>query len=73
MKYFTIYLIIGTVVLNSEYSGGGNLAVKHNPTNIVHKGSKGGTTGCGANTRENSQHWTDTHSKITCDKNGCKN
>lgn len=26
------------------------MAVKHIPTNIVHKGTKGGTTGCGTDT-----------------------
>ena len=49
------------------------MAVKHIPTNEVHKGTKGGTTGCGFDTREHSDHWVNTSSKITCDKNGCKN
>jgi hypothetical protein len=47
--------------------------VKHTPTGIVHKGQKGGTTGCGTNTNTISTHWTNTNDKITCDKNGCKN
>lgn len=52
------------------------MAVKHSPPNgksIVHKGQKGGNTGCGVNTSANPAHWTNSHSKITCDKNGCKN
>lgn len=48
------------------------MAVKHVPTGIVHKGAKGGQTGCGFNTRDNSSHWLNTLEKITCDKNGCK-
>jgi hypothetical protein len=49
------------------------MAVKHTPTDVVHQGSKGGTTGCGANTKDHSDHWVDSHQKISCDKNGCKN
>ncbi|ELU50238.1 hypothetical protein [Vibrio campbellii] len=49
------------------------MAVKHTPTGIVHKGKKGSTTGCGFDTKKESPHWSDSHSKITCDKNGCKN
>lgn len=49
------------------------MAVKHTPTGVVHKGNKGGQTGCGANTREHPEHWVSSHSKITCNKNGCKN
>jgi len=48
------------------------MAVRHKPTGEVHKGNKGGTTGCGFDTRENSGHWENTSDKITCDKNGCK-
>ncbi len=33
------------------------MAVKHTPTNEVHKGSIGGKTGCGFDTREHSSHW----------------
>ncbi|SEW44086.1 hypothetical protein SAMN05421841_3145 [Chryseobacterium wanjuense] len=47
--------------------------VKHTPTNIVHKGQKGGMTGCGTNTNTLPDHWVNTNDKITCDKNGCKN
>jgi hypothetical protein len=49
------------------------MAVRHNPTGVVHQGNKGGTTGCGVDTKKNSPHWVDSHQKITCDKNGCKN
>lgn len=49
------------------------MAVKHIPTEEVHKGQKGGTTGCGTNTNTHSSHWINSHDRITCDKNGCKN
>lgn len=49
------------------------MAVKHTPTNEVHSGTKGGTTGCGFDTTVNADHWVNTSSRITCDKNGCKN
>ncbi|WP_291871055.1 hypothetical protein [Maribacter sp.] len=49
------------------------MVVIHTPTGEVHKGQKGGTTGCGFNTTENSGHWINTSKKITCGKNGCKN
>lgn len=49
------------------------MAVKHKRTGEVHRGRKGGTTGCGVNTRENLSHWVNSHDKITCRKNGCKN
>ncbi len=49
------------------------MAVKHLPTEEVHKGIKGGTTGCGFNTNEIPSHWATTYEKITCIKNGCKN
>jgi len=48
------------------------MAVKHIPTGIVHQGSKGGKTGCGFNTNEQSSHWEQSSQRITCDKNGCK-
>lgn len=47
--------------------------VKHTPTEIVHKGQKGGTTGFGTDTNIHPDHWTNTSAKVTCDKNGCKN
>ena len=49
------------------------MPVRHTPTNEVHKGSKGGTTGCGVNTNTHSAHWENTTASITCAKNGCKN
>lgn len=49
------------------------MAVKHTPTGFVHKGQKGGTTGCGTNTKDFPDHWIDTNASVTCDKNGCKN
>lgn len=47
------------------------MAVKHTPTGEVHKGHKGGKTGCGVDTNKNSSHWVNSHEKITCAKNGC--
>jgi hypothetical protein len=50
------------------------MAVEHTIHNgKVHQGTKGGTTGCGVDTKENSSHWVNTTKPITCDKNGCKN
>lgn len=49
------------------------MAVKHTENGIVHKGRKGGKTGCGTDTTEKPSHWVNTNSKITCSKNGCKN
>lgn len=49
------------------------MAVKHIPTGVVHQGNKGGTTGCGYNTKDHPSHWVDSHDRITCDKNGCRN
>lgn len=49
------------------------MAVKHTPTREVHRGVKGGKTGCGFDTRKHSNHWVSSHEKITCSKNGCKN
>ena len=48
------------------------MPVKHTPTGEVHKGSKGGTTGCGVDTNVHSSHWVSSSSNITCAKNGCK-
>lgn len=39
----------------------------------VHKGYKGGKTGCGFDTSKNPSHWVNTYDRITCGKNGCKN
>ncbi len=51
------------------------MAVKHikDGEGEVHKGSKGGETGCGVNTNEHPSHWVNTTESVTCDKNGCKN
>lgn len=49
------------------------MAVKHKPTNVVHSGSKGGKTGCGFDTNKKADHWVNSHEKINCDKDGCKN
>ena len=43
------------------------MAVKHVPTSEVHSGTKGGTTGCGFDTKVNPTLGID-HTKITCDK-----
>lgn len=48
------------------------MAVKHTPTGEVHSGYKGGKTGCGFDTNEQSRHWIDTGERITCSKNGCR-
>jgi len=48
------------------------MAVKHTPTDIVHKGTKGGKTGCGFNTRENASHWVNSSGKVNCEKDGCR-
>ena len=49
------------------------MPVKHTPTHVVHKGQKGGKTGCGTDTNALSTHWINTVEKITCNKDGCKN
>ena len=49
------------------------MAVKNTETGEVHKGYKGGTTGCGFDTTEHPGNWTSSSAKITCDKDGCKN
>jgi|TARA_R100000479_G_scaffold33554_4_gene14323 hypothetical protein len=49
------------------------MAVRHTPTNIVHKGQEGGTTGCGTDTNKHPEHWVNTSLAITCNKDGCKN
>ena len=49
------------------------MAVKYLESGIVHKGYKGGTTGCGFDTSDNLRDWQNTSESITCDKDGCKN
>ena len=48
------------------------MAVEHTPTEEVHKGTKGGRTGCGIDTTKHSDHWVNTSKGITCARNGCK-
>ena len=48
------------------------MAVKHKPTGEVHKGYKGGKTGCGVDTNQHPDHWVSTSDRITCAKNGCR-
>jgi hypothetical protein len=48
------------------------MAVKHIEEGEVHKGTKGGTTGCGTDTEENPDHWVPSSLPITCNKNGCR-
>ena len=48
------------------------MAVKHVRTNEIHRGFKGGKTGCGFKTQEHPPHWVSTKEKITCGKSGCK-
>lgn len=38
----------------------------------VHKGNKGGITGCGVDTKKNPEHWVQSTDAVTCAKNGCK-
>jgi hypothetical protein len=49
------------------------MPVKHEPTKEVHRGIKGGKTGCGFNTQDHPEHWFVSSEKIRCAKNGCKN
>ncbi len=49
------------------------MAVKNVETNEIHKGYKGGETGCGFDTTENPDHWVSSSATITCAKNGCNN
>lgn len=46
------------------------MAVKHIPTQEVHVGSKGVTTGCGTDTNKLSTHWQNTSERVSR-KNGC--
>lgn len=48
------------------------MAVRHTPTNIVHRRTKGGKTGCGTDTKVLPDHWENTSSRVDCEKNGCK-
>ena len=48
------------------------MAVEHKPTKVVHRGTKGGKTGCGFDTTEHKTHWENTYKSINCDRNGYK-
>ena len=50
-----------------------SMAVKHKPTGEVHRGTKGGKTGCGFNTLISPIHWVASTERVTCTKDGCKN
>jgi hypothetical protein len=47
------------------------MPVKNTETGEVHKGTKGGSTGCGFPTT--GSNWVNSGGRITCDKDGCKN
>lgn len=49
------------------------MAVEHTPSKEVHKGNKGGKTGCGVDTTVHASHWVNSSKNITCAKNGCSN
>ncbi|WP_340153388.1 hypothetical protein [uncultured Marivirga sp.] len=49
------------------------MPVKHTPTQQIHKGTKGETTGCEINTNDHPSQWVYTRNKITCEKIGCRN
>ncbi len=49
------------------------MMLKHLPSGIVHKGKKDGTTGCGTNTKSQSDHWIFSSQPVSCAKNGCNN
>ncbi len=49
------------------------MAVKNIETGEVHRGRKGGNTGCGFDTNEHPDHWVNTNESITCDRYGCNN
>ena len=48
------------------------MPVQHLEIGEVHKGNKGGKTGCGFDATEHPSHWVNTNEKITCTKKGCK-
>jgi hypothetical protein len=49
------------------------MPVKNIKSGEVHKGTKGGETGCGFDTTEHPENWVSSNESITCDKDGCKN
>ncbi len=44
--------------------------VEHTETGIVHKGTKGGITDCGKDTKKHPNHWKNTIEAVNCTK--CK-
>jgi hypothetical protein len=48
-------------------------AIKHKPTGVVHRRSKGEHTGCGIDTTKNPSHWELSWSEPSCLHNGCRN
>ena len=48
------------------------MAVRHLPSNEVHRGIKGGKTGCGFDTGYHPPHWRASSQKVTCLKVGCR-
>ncbi len=40
--------------------------VEHTETGIVYKGTKGGLTDCGKDTKEHPSHWENTSKSVTC-------
>lgn len=50
------------------------MAVKHiKEEGKVHKGQKGGKTGCGEDTTKHPSHWVNTSERVNCKKGGCRN
>lgn len=50
------------------------MTVKHiKDEGKVHKGQKGGKTGCGEDTTKHPSHWVNTSERVNCKKDGCKN
>ena len=47
------------------------MPVKNKNSGEVHKGQKGGTTGCGFDTTDNPNNWVIASGKITCGRGGC--
>ena len=48
------------------------MAVKHLPSNEVHRGIKSGKTGCGFVTGHHPPHWRASSQEVTCLKVGCR-
>ena len=48
------------------------MQVKFALNQVVHKGYKGGVTGCGINTNNEPEFWNNSSLAVTCEKNGCR-